>query len=68
MVSDSSLSAFIASNTRRSGTETDVSGSDDPIGPQTRGDSSHSRGAVELHQYVEEALPIRGDGLLSIRL
>lgn len=53
---------------RRSGTETGVSGSDDALGPQTRGDSSDSRGAVELHQYVEKALSDRRGRLFSLRL
>ena len=68
MVSDSSLSAFIASNPDARELKRGVSGSDDAFGPQTRCDSSDSRRTVELYQHVEEALPIRGRRLLSLRL
>ena len=44
MVSDSSLSSFIASNPDARELKRGVSGSDDAFGPQTRGDSSDSRG------------------------
>ena len=51
---------------RCAGIETGVSGSQDTVGLQTPYHSSHPRGAVELHQYVEETLS--GEGLNRLRL
>ena len=68
MVSDSSLSAFIARNPDARELKRALAVQMTLLGLKQGAISSDSRCAVELHQYVEAALSGRRGGLFSLRL